>query len=146
MSPEIRTTPLCVTLTGVSLRHDAARTYGHEYRMLLDRLWPAIKAGAVRHKGINWGVYGPEERVFAGVEAETADHAAAGLESISVRLDRYAWGKQIGPYQLIPGAYAALHSFITARGLVHGWPQIEIYSHWTSDESKLETELLIPVR
>jgi len=35
---------------------------------------------------------------------------------------------------------------LTGRGLVITGPYIEIYGHWTSDEAKLETELIMALK
>ena len=72
--------------------------------------------------------------------------AAAGLEQKFVRLTHYAVWKHVGPYHLLPATGAAMKKAIEARGLRTGWPMIEVYGHWTSDESKLETETFVAVQ
>ncbi|MGH7242996.1 MAG: GyrI-like domain-containing protein [Phycisphaerales bacterium] len=145
MTAQIRTTPLAVTLLGASMSHDATKSYGSEIRSLLDRVWPVLKTGPIPNKGINWVVYNGCDRVFAGVEAEVADPAALGLERLTLGLGRHAWIKHIGPYQLLGTAYTALNKAIADHGLRAEQPRIEVYGHWNNDESKLETELIVPV-
>ncbi len=146
MTPEIRSTPLSTTLLGASLYHDRAKSYGQEIKALLDRVYPAVKAAQVPHPGINWVVYHGDGRMFAGLEADVADvadPARIGLERLALHLPRYAAAKHIGPYQQLPITGDALRTAVAAQGLRLGWPMIEIYGHWTSDESKLETDILI---
>ncbi len=149
MNPEIRSMPLNVTLLGASLAHDKAKPYGQEIRSLLDRVWPALRGGAVANKGINWVVYDGCDRVFAGIEPESsagpADAAALGLERMELRLGRHAWIKHVGPYQQLGTAYAALNQAIADQGLRAGSLRIEVYGHWDRDESKLATELIVEV-
>jgi predicted transcriptional regulator YdeE len=145
MTPEIRTTPLAATLLGTSLPHDASKSYGQEIKLLLDRVWPVLKAGSIPNKGISWVVYDGCARVFVGVEATVADPASVGLEQRTIELDQYAWVKHIGPVSRLGDAYVAIKKAIADHGVRGGQPQIEVYGHWTSDESKFETELIIPV-
>ncbi len=149
MLPEIRTVPIEYTIAGYSLRHDPAKKFGDEIMSLLNRVWPVIKGNAIPHDGINRVVYDEGCTVFAGVilgpGAESIP-AAAGLERKTVRLTRYAVWKHVGPYHLIGATAAAMTRAIEAAGLRTGWPMVEVYGHWTSDESKLETETFVAVR
>jgi hypothetical protein len=142
MTPEVRDTPLEVTLFGASKRHDKAMSYGNEIRALLDRVWPVLKARSIPNKGINWVVYDGDCGIFAGVEAEIDDAAALGLERNVVRLSRYVSRTHIGPYSTLGRTGDALNKAIEAMGLRPGWPMIEVYGHWTDDESKLETTII----
>ena|ERR1043165_9947390 len=150
MEPEVRTNPIEYTISGHSLRHDPAKKFGPEILELLNRVWPVIKANAIPHDGINRVVYDAGcTTIFAGVilgaGAESIP-AAAGLERKTVRLTRYAYWKHIGPYHLIPVTGAAMTKALEARGLKTGWPMVEVYGHWTNDESKLETETFVELR
>ncbi len=145
MQPEIRTVPLEYTISGHSLRHDPAKRYGQEILALLGRVWPTIKANAIPNDGINRVVYEGDGTVFAGVVLGT-EGTPAGLERKSVRLTHYAAWKHTGPYQLIPVTGAAMTKALEAKGLQTGWPMVEVYGHWTSDESKLETETFVALR
>jgi hypothetical protein len=149
MSPEIRTTPLEYTIHGHSLRHDPAKSFGAEIMTLLGRVWPTIKDNAIPHDGINRVVYDEGCTVFAGVILGTGAEAmpgVAGLERKTVRLTRYAVWKHTGPYHLIPATGAAMNKALEASGHRTGWPMVEVYGHWTSDESKLETETFVALR
>lgn len=145
MTPQIRPGPLTATLLGASSPHDPARSYGQEIRLLLDQVWPVLKKSSVPNKGLNWVVYDGCARVFAGVEVEGMGAAPAALERRVLEIGRHGWIKHTGPYQGLGRAYGALETLITAQGLRGGQPRIEVYGHWTSDESMLETELVIPV-
>jgi hypothetical protein len=152
MQPEIRTIPIGYTVSGHSLRHDPAKGYGEEIMSLLGRVWPAIKAGSLPHDGLNRVVYDGAEggcTVFAGVvlgPGADAMPGAAGLERKTVRLTRYAVWKHIGPYHLIPATGVAMTKALEVRGERMGRPMVEVYGHWTNDESKLETETFVELR
>ncbi len=152
MQPQVRTVPIEFTMAGHSLRHDSGKRFGEEIMALLGRFWPVIKNNNIPNDGINRVVYeGCDEgcTLFAGVVlgpgAETIP-AAAGLERKTVRLTRYAVWKHIGPYHKIPATGAAMTRALEAAGHRTGWPMIEVYRHWTSDESKLETETFVELR
>jgi effector-binding domain-containing protein len=148
MQSEIRTVPIEYTIFGHSLRHDPARRYGEEIMALLGRVWPVMKANSIPNDGINRVVYEGDGTVFAGVLLKDGAEmmpAAAGLERKTVRLTRYAYWKHIGPYHLIPAAGAAMTNALKAGGHQTGWPMVEVYGHWTNDESKLETETFVAV-
>jgi hypothetical protein len=35
---------------------------------------------------------------------------------------------------------------LESNGVCTGWPMVEVYGHWTSDESRLETETFVELR
>ena len=149
MKPIIRETPLTATLIGASGRHDPAKSYGAEIIGLLNRVWPVIKGHGggqpVPNTGINWAVYGEHGWMFAGVEADVPDAGAIGLERTTVRLTRYAEWKHIGPYGKLAAACEDLHTAVAAMGFRAAGPLVEVYGHWTQDESKLETTILLQI-
>ena len=110
---------------------------------LMDKMWPVIKSKGLKHKGLNIWVYEDNQQVFAGVEL--VDHSATdtGLEQKSVLLTKYAYYKHIGPYSGIKQAGDNMQNELRELGLKSVLPYIEIYGHWTNDETKLETELII---
>jgi len=149
MQPEIRTTPIEYTITGHSLTHDPARPFGEEIMSLLNRVWPLIKSATVPNDGINRVVYDGDGSVFAGVVLNPGAEsipAAATLERKTIRLTRYAVWKHIGPYHLIPATGQAMTQALKAAGHQTAWPMLEVYGHWTNDESKLETETFLALR
>ena len=149
MQPEVRTVPIEYTIAGHSLRHDPNKRFGEEIMALLGRVWPVIKSNSIPNDGINRVVYDEDCTVFAGVvldrDAEPLP-AAKGLERKTVRLTRYVVWKHIGPYHLLSATCAEMNRILEARGLRTGWPMVEVYGHWTSDESKLETETFVALR
>lgn len=147
MSPEIRTIPLTYTLHGRSLRHDPAKKYGQEILSLLNQVWPIVKANNVQNDGLNRVIYEADNTLFAGVVlTQGAPPAAAALEQKTIHLTRYAYWKHIGPYHLIPVTGAAMTKALESQGHKTGWPMIEVYGHWSNDESKLETETFVQLR
>lgn len=149
MLPEIRNVPIEYTIAGYSLRHDPAKRFGEEIMSLLNRVWPVVKSNAIPHDGINRVIYDEGCTVFAGVilgPGAEAIPASATLERKTVRLTRYAVWKHIGPYHLIGATAAAMTKALEAAGHRTGWPMVEVYGHWTNDESKLETETFVALR
>ena len=88
-------------------------------------------------------MYEPGEKVFAGVELTDIPKTDTGLEQKTITLNKYAYYKHIGSYQLIKQAGENMREELKRNGLETGLPYIEIYGHWTNDETKLETELLM---
>jgi hypothetical protein len=125
--------------------HNPARSFGQEIIALLDRVWPVVKGGSIPNKGINWAVYEEGGGLFAGIEAGVTDASALGLELRTIRLARYAEWKHVGPYSRLGESYDALKNELDAMGLRPGRPLVEVYGHWTEDESKLETTILMTV-
>ncbi len=144
MAIEIITIPLQLNVSGfggVAINKDYAGTAF----ALMGKMWPVIKEKGLKHKGLNIWVYEDNYKVFAGVELENPSIPDTGLELKTISLTQYAYYKHIGPYSLIKQAGDNLQAEIRRLGLKPGLPYIEIYGHWTDDDSKLETELLVAV-
>ncbi|MGZ3751545.1 MAG: hypothetical protein ACXVB0_07025 [Mucilaginibacter sp.] len=112
---------------------------------LMDKMWPIIKSKGLKHKGLNIWVYEPNEKVFAGVQLENPSITDTGLESKAILLKKYAYHKHIGPYGQLKQAGDNMQNELRRMGLKLISPYIEIYGHWTNDETKLETELIMAV-
>lgn len=112
---------------------------------LMDKVWPLIRSKGLKHKGLNIWVYEPQEKVFAGVELEDPSVTDTGLERKTISLSKYAHYKHIGPYNQLKRAGDDMQNELKKMGLKPHLPYIEIYGHWTSDETKLETDLLMAV-
>ncbi len=110
---------------------------------LMDKMWQTVKANGLKNQGKNIWVYEDNHSVFAGIELESTPQAGTILEHKSVRFTKYAYYKHIGPYNLIKQMGQAMNKEIKAKGYDVIFPYVEIYGHWTNDESKLETELLM---
>lgn len=128
--------------SGVAINKDYTET---AFR-LMDKMWQTIKAKELKHKGINIWVHEPHEKIFAGVELYDSMNNATGLEQKVVELTKYAYYKHIGPYNLIKSAGQNMRDELKSRGFETSFPYVEIYGHWTHDETKLETELLISLK
>jgi effector-binding domain-containing protein len=113
---------------------------------LTDRMWQTVKSNNLKNKGLNIWVYEQNERVFAGVELNDIPNHDMGLEQKSITLIKYAYYKHIGPYNLIKQAGQNMTDELKSKGFETILPYIEIYGHWTNDETKLETELLLPLK
>jgi hypothetical protein len=123
----------------------ANKNYAGTAFALMDKMWPVVKAKGLKHKGLNIWVYEANEKVFAGVELEDHSVTDTGLEQKAILLIKYVYYKHIGPYSGIKQVGDNMHNELRTMGLKAGFPYIEIYGHWTNDESKLETELLMKV-
>ena len=113
---------------------------------LMDKMWQIVKSNGLKHKGMNIWVYESNDRVFAGVELNETPNAELGLEHKSINLEKYAYYKHVGPYNLIKQSGLNMTNELNAKGLETKLPYIEIYGHWTNDETKLETELLMSLQ
>jgi effector-binding domain-containing protein len=140
MNVEIIDQPLRLTLygfSGIAMNKDYA---GTAFK-LSDKMWKAVKSNNLKNKGLNVWVYDQNESVFAGVELYEIPSQEIGLEHKNITLSKYAYYKHIGPYNLIKQAGQNMRDELKSKGLETKLPYIEIYGHWTNDETKLETEL-----
>jgi hypothetical protein len=113
---------------------------------LSGKMWQVIKSNNLKNKGLNFWVYEPNEIVFTGVELDDTPKQYFGLEQKSINLQKYAYYKHIGSYDLIKEVGQAMIEEIKQRGFETNLPYIEIYGHWTNDKTKLETELLMSLK
>jgi predicted transcriptional regulator YdeE len=113
---------------------------------LMDKMWQTVKTKELKNKGINIWVYETNEQVFAGVELDNSSSHDTGLEHKVVNLANYAYYKHIGPYNLIKQAGQNIRDELKKQGFETSFPYVEIYGHWTNDETKLETELLMSLK
>jgi predicted transcriptional regulator YdeE len=142
MKIEIINTPLKLDIYGLSGQAINKNYFDTAFR-LSGKMWQVVKSNNLKNKGLNVWFYGPHENVFAGVELDETPKQDIGLEQKSITLQKYAYYKHIGPYNLIKKIGQDITNELKKRGFETNLPYIEIYGHWTNDESKLETELLI---
>lgn len=110
---------------------------------LMDKMWQIVKLNNLEHKGKNIWIYEKDNRVFAGVELEHTPKPELILDHKNLSFTKYAYYKHIGPYNLIKQVGQTMNNAIKEKGFEVTLPYVEIYGHWTIDESKLETELLM---
>jgi len=113
---------------------------------LMDKMWQVVKSNNLKNKGLNIWIYEPNDTVFAGVELNDPPTRDLGLEQKSVTLKKYAYYKHVGPYHKIKETGQAMRYELENRGLEAILPYVEVYGHWTSDETKLETELYMSLK
>lgn len=145
MNLEIIHTPLRLNIygfSGIAVNKD----YSGTAFKLMDKMWQTVNSKKLKNKGRNIWVYGQDHRVFAGVELNDILNQDTGLEQNSITLLKYACYKHIGPYSLIKQAGQKMTDELKGKGFETTLPYIEIYGHWTNDESKLETELLMSLK
>ena len=112
---------------------------------LSGKMWDVIKINSIKNKGKNIWVYETTDKVFAGVELEnpTTDRDNFGLEKMTIDVEKYAYYKHVGSYSLLKHIGQSMTNELTKRGFGILLPYIEIYGHWTKEESRLETELIM---
>ncbi len=114
---------------------------------LMGKMWEIIKANNLKNKGMNIWVYEPADKVFTGVELENpGDSNNYGLEKKRIILEKYAYYKHVGPYNFIKQIGQDLKNQLAKQGFEVILPYVEIYGHWTGDETKSETELLMSLK
>lgn len=125
---------------GIATNKDYAGTASK----LSSKMWEVIKTTGIKNKGMNIWIYETAHKVFAGVELENNTGSNNhGLEEKKINLEKYAYYKHIGAYNLIKQTGQNMKNELTKNGFEVILPYIEIYGHWTSDENKSETELLM---
>ena len=129
-------------LSGIAVNKDYV---GMAFK-LSGNMWQIVKSNNIKNKGMNVWVYEPNDSVFAGVELAETPQQNNGLEHKRITLTKYAYYKHTGPYQLIKQAGLNMTAELRAQGFETISPYIEIYGHWSSDESKLETELFMNLK
>jgi effector-binding domain-containing protein len=81
--------------------------------------------------------------MFSGVEVEGNVPAGAKLEKKELHFSKYACYKHIGSYAKLHESCVNMKEELKRQGYTSMPVLVEIYGHWTNDESKLETEILI---
>jgi effector-binding domain-containing protein len=145
MNVEIVNEPLTLHVygfSGIALNKDYA---GTAFK-LMDRMWQIVKLKNLKNKGLNIWVYEDNQKVFAGVELNDIPNEDTGLEQKTITLLKHAYHKHIGPYSLIKQAGQYMTEEVKNKGYETMLPYIEIYGHWTNDETKLETGLLMSLK
>jgi hypothetical protein len=127
-------------LHGIAINKDYAGTAFQ----LSGKTWEIVKTNKLGNKGKNIWVYENGDRVFAGVELDNYTGGNAhGLDEKKIYLEKYAYYNHIGPYALIGQAGQNMRNELKKQGYEVTLPYLEIYGHWTKDENKLETELIM---
>jgi effector-binding domain-containing protein len=121
----------------------ANKDYATKAFHLMDKMWQVVKSNGIKNKGRNIWVYEPDDNIFAGVELEQVPSESIALEKKDISLSKYASYRHIGPYNLIKQSGQHMINELNKKGLSIRDPYIEIYGHWTNDETKLETELVM---
>jgi effector-binding domain-containing protein len=145
MNIEIITKGLELDLYGFSSIASNGDYAGTAFK-LMDKMWKVVKSNEFGNKGKNIWIYEQGNTVFAGVELTEIPNPDSTLEHKRWHLSKYAYYKHIGPYNLIKQIGQAMNREIERQGFEVKLPYIEIYGHWTNDESKLETELLMSLK
>ena len=118
------------------------REWGKTGFDLMNRMWKEVKSHDLPNKGINVWAYEPGDAMFAGVELIAPPPAGSKLEHKEIALPKYVYFKHLGSYATIKDSGSRLVEELKRAGIRTRLPYLEIYGHWTEDESKLETELL----
>ena len=144
MNIQLISEPWSRTLHGLSGKVEN-QNYGGVGVPLMDAMWQEIRDKGFQHEGINHWVYDQQDLLFVGVELETASETVTTLERKDILLPKYAYWKHVGAYTKLPEIHDKLHKVLKDRSINPCRPSVEVYGHWTEDEAKLETEVLIRV-
>ena len=142
MNVEIITKKLELNIYGFS-GIAANKDYAGTAFKLSGQMWQTLKENNIKNKGKNIWVYEANDKVFAGVELDNNSISNSKLEERNITLVKYAYFKHVGSYSLLKQVGVEMRTELKNKGLETGLPYIEIYGHWTNDESKCETELLM---
>ena len=145
MHVEIVNTPLSLDIygfSGIAVNKDYAGTAFQ----LMNKMWKIVKSKNLINKGLNIWVYEPDQRIFAGVELNDLPNQDTGLELKTITLLKYAYYKHIGPYGLIKQVGQNMTEELKSKGYETTLPYMEMYGHWTNDETKLETGLVMSLK
>ena len=145
MNVEIIDEPLRLDMygfSGIAVNKDYA---GTAFR-LMDKMWQAVRTNNLKNKGLNIWVYELNEKVFAGVELKETPNHDVGMEQKNIALVKYAYYKHVGSYNLLKQVGQNMRDELNNKGFETSYPYVEIYGHWTNDETKLETELLMHLK
>lgn len=112
---------------------------------LSNKMWNVVKAKGLENRGKNIWVYGNSGTVFTGVELIDTPRVDVGLEKMTLTLDKHASFMHTGPYHHLKEAWEKMALELNMLGYHATSPSIEIYGHWSADESKLETELIMGI-
>lgn len=145
MNLNIINDPLSLSIYGFS-GIAANRDYAGTAFKLMDKMWQVVKSNNLSNKGLNIWVYEKDHAVFAGVELNDVPSEGTELEQKSITLLKHATYMHIGPYSLLKQAIQNMKDDLKRRGYEPVLPHIEIYGHWTNDEAKLETELVMALK
>ncbi|MEZ4706267.1 MAG: GyrI-like domain-containing protein [Caldilineaceae bacterium] len=146
MQYEIINSPFHVTLFGFRGTIDG-ETVPVVGKRLMDMLWGVVHAHKIKTKGINYWVYLPNSEMFAGVELAAEQSNPIGqLDPLEASLERYLRHVHKGPYAQLPQIWPQLMAALKQQGEAPAFPNLEIYGHWHSDETKCETTIIIGLK
>jgi effector-binding domain-containing protein len=143
MNIQIINQPKTITLYGFSKVHEQNKARGDEMMELLGQVWAEVGEKKLTSTGINHAVYDCGDIVFSGLELTSSDEIQTSLVKKEFTFPKYAYWKHVGPYSEFGNVYGEMHAAIKELGFTNACPSMEIYGHWTDDESKLETEIFI---
>lgn len=129
------------TLYGFSKLHDQNKPFSATIFELLDQVWEEVRNKKLSHTGINHVVYENGHHMFAGIELISPPEGDSSLEKKIIHFQKYAFRRHIGPYSKLDESYQEIRSLVENSGEALELPLIEVYGHWTEDESKLETDI-----
>ena len=118
------------------------RSWADTGMRLMNTMWERLKIHKLENSGINVWVYEPGDKMLVGIELKKNPPPESDLESLKIHLPKYVYHRHIGPYNKIPEKFSSVSKEMEEEGLKTSLPYLEIYGHWTPDESKLETEML----
>jgi effector-binding domain-containing protein len=118
---------------------------GGQLLPLLDRVYAAVKAGAITQAGHNVFVYRDPTpdlvTVEIGVEVGSPFEAVDGVGYSTTPSGAVVSTVHVGDYSRLGGAYDALVAWCDQRRLARAGVWWEVYGDWHEDPSLVETEV-----
>ncbi len=121
----------------------------------LTRVWEVIRRDNLKTLGLNVAIYdGAEEGAssstdfafVAGVLVDGEVAQAEGLEVLVTPSGSCAHVELIGDYALIPEVHRQIRDWCRANGRRLAGVNLEIYGHWTGDQSQARTDVYYLLR
>ena len=135
----------------IGLRSRAtAQTVSKSMLATLTRVWEVIRKDNLKTLGLNVAIYyapgegapSPSDFGFvAGVLVEGDVGQPAGLEVLETPAGPFAHAELMGDYGLIPEVHRQIRDWCRANGRRLAGVNLEIYGHWTGDQSQARTDV-----
>ena len=116
----------------------------------LTRVWEMIRKDNLKTLGLNVAIYYSREEgappasdfgFVAGVLVDGDAGRPAGLEVLETPAGPCAHAELIGDYGLIPEVHRQIRDWCRANGRRLAGVNLEIYGHWTGDQSQARTDV-----
>lgn len=112
---------------------------------LMEIMFQTFKAEGLEGDGTNVWVYDDADHMFVGMKLKQEPRRGTLMQRKHVSLKKYAYWKHVGSYDMLKEVNEKMRRTMEESGIKYSSPCLEIYGHWTEDQSKLVTEVLFAV-